>query len=326
MNKKIFALSAAMCSMITVALADSFTIGDFVATKNSTIELSLYVNADAAIKNKAVSIDIIPPAGYSFATRYDEDLEEDVPDVDFGVTIMMPGVNIKEDGTLRFGCAGCTIGKGTKLFATFKVNVEDNAENGAFTTAAGRIAGVAQDAFSFQCDVLNNFNLNETIGYNTFSACAAVKVEGATVYYGKLNSDKTSVTLEEISDGIVPANTGVILGKTPGAAVTLTPSESEGTPVSSNALIPSSEVEGSVLSLGIDAGKPIFGMHSGSIPANKAFIPWTGQQNVRINFGENSIESIENDSNNIPTYNLMGQQVKTQKGIVIENGKTVYSK
>lgn len=326
--KTIVSLSIATLIACSTAFADSYEFSDFVVNPEGVAEVSVYINLDAAMKNKATSVLISAPKGFAFNTRTEwDEIEEEyvtVPDVDMLFPAGLSDPGLSENG-LFLSTVASTSKKGKIPYATFRVTAFSDAENGVFTTSKDRIGGVAVASTSFKVDVLKDLTISPS-GYSTFSACAPVAVSGGTICTGVLNGDVVTVTEE--AGTIVPTNTGVIIKGEPGAKVTLAPADEEGT-IGENSLVSSKEAKeltSSFMALTRETDEtPVFLLWDGSaVPDNKAFLPWNGNNApVRIDFGGNSIESVNAERNIGINYNLMGQLVKAQKGLVIENGKKV---
>lgn len=176
-------------------------------------------------------------------------------------------------------------------------------------------------------------------GYATIYAPAALQVaEGVTAYTAEVADGK--VTLTEISSGVIPANTGVVLA---GAAntydLTLTTTDETA----------SSDLTGNIPSVTFASGDNPYILYKGNegvgfyemnsttdrtvhgfrafyksseaTPGTSAFIISVGKET-----GIGSVISSQLDSN-APIYDLSGRRVvKMQQGIYIQNGKKVYVK
>ena len=112
-------------------------------------------------------------------------------------------------------------------------------------------------------------------GYSTFSADDAVSVpDGTEAYYATVNGEKTAVVLTKINDGIIPANTGVILKGTAGASIELASVVTDN--VITSALV--AVVDDVALADGdyilYNNGANVeFRKGTGTIAANKAYLP-----------------------------------------------------
>lgn len=162
-------------------------------------------------------------------------------------------------------------------------------------------------------------------GYSSYSACAPVQVAGATVKGATISGNK--LILSGTGD-VVPANTGVILKGTEGATVTLTAASSV-SPISTDltaAVVPTTVEANKTMVLSTKSSVTGFYVFTGTtITANKAYLASVpSSAPLRIVEDETTgIEEVESEANVGFNYNLMGQQIKSQKGFAIENGKKV---
>ena len=162
---------------------------------------------------------------------------------------------------------------------------------------------------------------------------------GITVYKAKANA--TSVTLTEISGGIVPANTGVILYKDVDEATTIAvPVTTTDAVVSDNELVgvtTRTQVDATsggkynyILS-NEDAGIGFYKATDGKyLAANKAYLSTSVDAGVRdfLGFTDEGADGINTIHNSQCTmhnyYDLSGRRVvKPTKGLYIVNGKKV---
>lgn len=179
----------------------------------------------------------------------------------------------------------------------------------------------------------------------TFSAGYPVTVPtGYTAYTASLNSDNSTLTLNEISNGVIPANTGVILRGEANDAVTMAPSLTTSTATS--ALGASGDEEHTFTSadniylLGKQQnGQMGFMMMNPdaalTLGAHKAYLQLTDASNtpaaIKFEFGTaTGIKQAQNESNTQPTtvYDLSGRRINSQlkTGIYIKNGKKIIVK
>lgn len=163
-------------------------------------------------------------------------------------------------------------------------------------------------------------------GYSSYSTCAPVQVAGATVKGATISGNKLNLSGTGSS---VPANTGVILKGTEGATVTITAASSSVAPIPTDltaAVVPTTVEANKTMVLSTKTGVTGFYVFTGTtITANKAYlasIP-TGAPLRIIDDEVTGIEEVEAETNVGFNYNLMGQQIKSQKGFAIENGKKV---
>lgn len=197
------------------------------------------------------------------------------------------------------------------------------------------IPNQAQVLISVTYTVPEYAEVNSTVGYGTLYYEKELKVPADTKAYTATLSGNT-LTLNELTDGIIPAKTAVVVSGNGGLfEVSHTGATFDG----QNALqgtasdIQTSSVEdGTVCVLGYENGKTAFYKYTGAtLAANKAYIvvPMTiisNAQGIRLVLpgdatGISSAEATKADTD-APAYNLAGQRVaKDAKGIVIVNGK-----
>lgn len=183
-------------------------------------------------------------------------------------------------------------------------------------------------------------------GYSTYAAYYPVDYSklGLEAYAVKLNTDKKTITLKKIEEGVVPAGKAVLLKGTPGKSYELTIGEgdeakfdtdlkvSDGTATSSEKTAVA--VYGFATVNGQDGFYKAF--DGKTIPAKCAYLEVANSaSSVKcFSLGDHSgsttgITSVKNEAagNNAPMYNLAGQLVdKGYKGIVIKNGKKIVLK
>lgn len=174
-----------------------------------------------------------------------------------------------------------------------------------------------------------------SIGMATFSADVAVRVpDGIEAYRATLNGAKTAITLTKIDDGIIPANTGVIIKGTEGTVVEFTATTTENSVTSA--------LSANVSATTLAAGDYVLYNNGGTaefrkvtatqLAANKAYLPASAllsspAPSLSISFdgmgnttGISNVQKTVVEDNRI--YNLNGQEVKNAgKGIFIKNGK-----
>ena len=161
----------------------------------------------------------------------------------------------------------------------------------------------------------------------SFSSASEVAIpEGVTAYYASA-SDGSSVTLKEITTGIIPANEGVVINgtaKTYYANISATDADN----VTGNLLKPNVTAgtpSGTYYTL---AAGPTFKLSSGgTLAAGKSYLVVPdGARELTINFDETTaIQNIERATvTDNRYYTLDGREVKNPtKGIYIVNGKKV---
>jgi hypothetical protein len=161
-----------------------------------------------------------------------------------------------------------------------------------------------------------------------------------TAYTGALSTSGEYFNLTQVTTGVIPANTGVILEGTAGASVdfyTTTRSDFE---KFTSVLSGSTEAKtvSDVYVLSYNEGKEDVGFYkfSGTLPANKAYLEVAASNApaFRFNFGDETDEpgnvtginavTIENRADNV-IYDLRGRRVLSldRPGLYIVNGKKV---
>lgn len=181
--------------------------------------------------------------------------------------------------------------------------------------------------------------INQTAGYGTMYYEKELKVPADTkAYTASLNGN--TLTLNELTDGIIPAKTAVLVSgngglfefSTTGATFT-GKNDLKGTATD----IATSSVEGgTVCTLGYIDGQTGFYKYTGeTLNANKAYlvVPEAAMASAKgINIvvgnptGVAEVKTAENVAD-APIYNIAGQKVtKNAKGIVIINGKAYINK
>lgn len=179
-------------------------------------------------------------------------------------------------------------------------------------------------------------SINES-GYSTFYANHAVKVPtGLTAYVGALSANADYLSLVELTEGYIPAQTGVVLAGEPGSydmraytkETEAVESDLSGVAVRTAA----SNFSGSIYALTTIDSETAFYQYTGSyIPANKAFLVLpaaAAAPKVRIATAETGIEGVTAEQHAADIYNLQGQKVEQVKapGLYIVGGKKVLVK
>lgn len=183
-------------------------------------------------------------------------------------------------------------------------------------------------------------------GYSTYAAYYPVDYSKLDLeaYAVKLNTDKKTITLKKIEEGVVPAGKAVLLKGTPGKSYELTIGEGDEAKfdtdlkVSDGTATSSEKTAVAVYGLATVNGQDGFYKASNgkTIPAKCAYLEVANSANPAkcFSLGDHSgsttgITSVKNEAagNNAPMYNLAGQLVgKGYKGIVIKNGKKIVLK
>lgn len=203
---------------------------------------------------------------------------------------------------------------------------------------------------------LGNINLKATMPvtittakYATFSNSRATDFSetGITVYKAKVNSEKKVVKLTEISDGIVPASTGVILYKdvaeetnveVPVITTEATISENDLVATVTRTLV--QKTSGGKYNYILQAG-PVFNMATAEgayMPANRAYLSTTVDASasgarLSVVFDDDVVTGVtdvrsKTEEGRGEYFNLKGQRVENPKkgGIYVKNGKKVIFK
>lgn len=183
-------------------------------------------------------------------------------------------------------------------------------------------------------------------GYSTYAAYYPVDYSKLDLeaYAVKLNTDKKTITLKKIEEGVVPAGKAVLLKGTPGKSYELTIGEGDEAKfdtdlkVSDGTATSSEKTAVAVYGLATVNGQDGFYKASNgkTIPAKCAYLEVKNSASSAkcFSLGDHSgsttgITSVKNEAagNNAPMYNLAGQLVdKGYKGIVIKNGKKIVLK
>jgi len=213
------------------------------------------------------------------------------------------------------------------------------------TSDGEKIASRSIGATGFCCDVseidyyhpITSFSIG-SIEMATFCADVAVQVpDGITAYYATLNGEKTSVILNKITDGIIPANTGVILEGAEGTVVEFTATTTEttyGDNVLTGITSATTMTEGDYILYNNSGTAEFRKVTATELAANKAYLSAStvaGARTLSIGFadGTTSIADVPlmNKAEQDGIFNLQGQRVSNpSKGIYIVNGKKVFMK
>lgn len=331
MQNKLFLIGGlALCASSAFA-ENYFTISDFAVKPNEEIEVKVYLHIETALtaglEDGGTSIDLILPEGLSVAKEWDDWDEVWVNKVamapndkatGFTYGMTMPTVSGQK---ILLNTVGTKTKTGTFLYATVTLIADGTTNAGTIITNNTIIGEDNKPNGSVTFNVLKDITINEN-GYASYSVCAPVEVTGATVMGATMNGNALTLA----GDGTtVPANTGVILKGNPGATVSFDAVE-EADAITSDltpSVLPTAVAAESVLTLSkLEAA--FYTFIGTEIPAQKAYLdkPMTSGR-VRIVESANGIDTIKGELNSVINYNLMGQQVKSQQGIVIENGKKV---
>ncbi|MBR6605573.1 MAG: hypothetical protein IKK92_06870 [Prevotella sp.] len=171
-------------------------------------------------------------------------------------------------------------------------------------------------------------------GYATFSSAYAVdfsKAEGLAAYTAKVNDDKQTITLTKIADGIVPANTGVVLKGAAGeytGTITTTDATVDNDLIANNAEITS---DGNIYVLNkVGDNVGFYPLASGkTLAAGKAYLQLnSGAKGYTFVWNDGETTGIEENyefgtmNSDAATFDLSGRKVANPaKGLYIKNGK-----
>lgn len=180
-----------------------------------------------------------------------------------------------------------------------------------------------------------------SVGYATYYNDYAVEIpSGLKAYWGKLSDDGKKIEMTEISDGIIPAETGVVV-KGDADTYALTATAEDGSTYASNVLR-GVVANTTVSSLGLGAGniyvlaknasdKAVFAKFTGSTLGDHRaylFVPDGGAPELSISFGDETtgISEVAGKTavEDSVYYNLNGQRIsQPTKGLYIVNGKKI---
>jgi hypothetical protein len=195
-------------------------------------------------------------------------------------------------------------------------------------------------------DVVSTIDVEVTsAGYSTFFWDKPAKYDSdqVTAYTGTLSEDKKTLNLTEITTGVIPANTAVILKADEGTYTFEATEEAVTSSDNANALqgtttdLATSEVSGTVyvLSTSTTNGVGFYKFSGETLAANKAYLVLPAAETapmVRFNFDEGNvgnvtgIESIEAENGaQARIFDLQGRSLRQapQKGMYILNGHKV---
>lgn len=189
----------------------------------------------------------------------------------------------------------------------------------------------AQMNITVTYDVSASATLTGVSGFSkafaTFCAPQNFTITGATAYKAQVNGDAIELTALE---GVIPANTGVIIAGDDAAEYTITFVSDEATAVSDNDLLGvtvrtlTSTLAGSSSLLALNSSKAEFQTYNGTyFPANKAYLLTTsGSRQLKIAFTDETtgISAVKDTANSgaVRKYILDGK-------LVIETAKGTYS-
>ena len=187
----------------------------------------------------------------------------------------------------------------------------------------------------------------DTDYYSLYLDYNATVPENVTAYTGSLSADEKTLVLSQINDGVIPANTGVLVKSTVAGNYTFNQSATDPSETSDSDLkgvtietlassIEEAETGKTVLTLGIKNKVVGFRKPAGGIVgANKAYLLVTtttpsggaGAPELVIGIDDDETTGIngvkaDNADVDAPMFNIAGQRVSNNaKGLVIKNGK-----
>ncbi len=181
----------------------------------------------------------------------------------------------------------------------------------------------------------------DTDYYSLYLDYNATVPKNVTAYTGSLSDDEKTLVLSQITDGVIPANTGVLVKSTVAGSYTFNQSATGSDATSdlkgvtkATAVSELVETGKTVLTLGTKGGVIGFRKPAGtSIGANKAYLLVTtpsggaGAPELVIGIDDDEttgINGVKTDNADVdaPMFNIAGQRVSNSaKGLVIKNGK-----
>jgi hypothetical protein len=257
----------------------------------------------------------------------------------------IPVTDVLVDGK-SVGVTGSFAENGQDATSITVDNIEaKNSIDFAWTPSENIIQAILQFTITYkladQPELVKTVTFNNDIPFATLYVDKNVAVpSGVTVYTGALSESGNYFNLTQVTTGVIPANTGVILEGTAGATADFyTTSHTEIAAVASvlKGLTEATTVS-DVYVLSYNEGKEDVGFYkfSGTLPANKAYLEVAASSApaFRFNFGEETDEpgnvtginavTIENRADNV-IYDLRGRRVQSldRPGLYIVNGKKV---
>ena len=231
----------------------------------------------------------------------------------------------------------------TTIYAVVKAShdvwkkIENTTDAGYITNNEWHVGGYYYNATGlYLYHPVTSFSIG-SIGLATFCADVTVSVpDGIEAYYATVSSDKTKIELKKISDGVIPANTGVIIKGAAGSVVEFTATTTEN--------VVTSALTGVTTATTMTAGNYVLYNNGGTaefrkvtateLAANKAYLPAGAVSEARLSIVFDDEETtgisatiMNNEKVNNEYYNLSGQRVtQPTKGLYIVNGKKVVIK
>ncbi len=306
-------------------------------TAGEQVTVSWGVNNSYFTEDSRVRISLSTDYGKTFSHV----LAESVPALDGSYTVTMPNVNV---GTVDVDFTTAVRQKAGGIIkveevggAAYTLTTLDPNSNNSFTITGGTDEPKVIEA------AINKYEIG------TFYANGSMTIPaGVTAYVATtapvMNGTEGTITMTEITDGIIPAQTGVVIRGAEGT-YTFTQSDEAGTAVSGNLLVgyagtaeyaevalPTDGSTNYVLTVMSDKAG-FYKKEAGfKVYNHKAYLNVPGAQNVRsltIRFGDDDdatgIDNLDfTIQNSAVIYDLMGRKVTNPtKGVYIVNGKKV---
>ena len=235
------------------------------------------------------------------------------------------------DNNTNIMCSGSAIGTYT---GSFVIGTSTPIIISGYTNSNAKLNQSSELDYVLITKVPNPTVTITSAGYATFSSTYAVdfsKAEGLTAYTAKVNDGNATITLTAIEDGIVPANTGVVLKGAAGeytGTITTTDATVDNDLIANNAEI-TSDGNIYVLNNGTN-GIGFYPLAEGkTLAAGKAYLQLaSGAKGYSFVWNDGETTGIEENyefgtmNSDAATYDLSGRKVANPaKGLYIKNGK-----
>lgn len=189
--------------------------------------------------------------------------------------------------------------------------------------------------------------LNTTESLTTAKSSFSTYAASYPVDYSSLGLDAYAITLDEANmkvkynkiDGVVPANTPVLVKGEPSKTYSLTKATADGTSVATDLQVSDGTITGdgsTIYAFGTKDGVSGFKVVASGvkIPAKKGYLKLSSSAAAKDFFafggettGISNISANGIDEEETPLFNLAGQRVdKSYKGVVVKNGKKFVNK
>lgn len=158
-----------------------------------------------------------------------------------------------------------------------------------------------------------NVSLTANNGWASYSNAEGVQVSGAKAYTAKVNGAKDAVILTELTDGKIPANTGVVLKADGATEATFVPATVAAIDPATNDLVAAGDVPAESLVIGTIGGVTAFyALSAAATVANKAYLPANlvaADKPVSIVFADEvtAVEDVRPATGIM--YDIMGRQI-----------------